>query len=443
MTHAESQDLLLDLVYGELDAARAGELHAHLAGCEECRKEKAAIDGTRAAAAPVRESEEPSEAFDERVMRAARAQAQLEHDGNIGEVVEVSGSVKPLGIEPADIDAMAPVKARATGRKRPRWMMPAAVGGSLAAAAALALVVGTTLQANRPSQAADQARYEIKVQPAAPPPDTSLARAQPPQAESAAPRPPPAPEPAPLPPAPGASASRQRARTEEGSGGDAEPAKKAPLAKKQSAPPAQAGPERPLAAHDSAQAAAAGPSSGAPAQGQPASKATAPSRGEGVATDPRDRLGARAPSIPGPPVVASAKPSAEGRSAQATGAVRQESAIAQTQVEERPEAVEDRAREARHSGDYAEAAALYRRAAQLHRQRGAAASLAAWDLAHAVECLAASGQFEEARKVRDDLNAAYPAEETARTAAARVLRTVEPASRSAPQTPAELAPVQR
>lgn len=438
MTHAESQDLLLDLVYGELDAARAAELQAHLAGCEECRKEKAAIDGTRAAAAPVRESEEPSGGFDERVMRAARAQAQLEHDGNIGEVVEVSGSVKPLGLEPADIDAMAEVKARAAGRKRPRWMMPAAIGGSVAAAAALALVVGTTLQTDRHPPAADQARYEIKVQPAAPPPDSSPAQPPP---EAAAPRPPPAPEPAPLPPA--APAARHRARIEEGSGGDVEPAKKAPLAKKESAPPAQAAPQRPRVANDGAQPAGGGPSADAPAQGQAAAKAAAPPRSEGSATNQRGDLGASAPSIPGPPVVASAKPSAERRSAQAMGAARQESAVAQAAVDERPEAVEERARDARHAGDYAEAAALYRRAAQLHRQRGAVASLAAWDLAHAVECLAASGQFEEARKVRDDLSAVYPAEETARTAAARVLRTVEPASRSAPQPPGELAPVQR
>ena len=33
MTHTESQDLLLDLAYGDLDAARAAEVESHLSGC--------------------------------------------------------------------------------------------------------------------------------------------------------------------------------------------------------------------------------------------------------------------------------------------------------------------------------------------------------------------------------------------------------------------------
>ena len=114
-----------------MDEARAGEVRGHLAGCEECRKEKAEIDRTRRMTAPLRQSEQPSEGFDDRVLRAARVQAQLEHDGNIGQVVEVSGSVKALGIEAKDIDATAPVKIRGAERGRPRWFMPAAVGGSV------------------------------------------------------------------------------------------------------------------------------------------------------------------------------------------------------------------------------------------------------------------------------------------------------------------------
>src|SRR3989475_7566341 len=58
MTHAESQDLLLDLAYGELDAARAAEVESHLSGCAECRKEKAALDEARRMAAHFRELEE-------------------------------------------------------------------------------------------------------------------------------------------------------------------------------------------------------------------------------------------------------------------------------------------------------------------------------------------------------------------------------------------------
>ena len=172
MTHAESQDLLLDLAYGELDAARAAEVESHLSGCAECRKEKAALDEARRMAAPLRELEEPSPAFDEPILRAARAQAQLEHDGNIGQVIEVTGTVRPMGLDAARVDAHGPVKARPIERRRPRWAVRAALGGSVAAAAALALVVGNTLEtrknAEKAAAAARTGEFEIHVQPGAP-----------------------------------------------------------------------------------------------------------------------------------------------------------------------------------------------------------------------------------------------------------------------------------
>jgi len=171
MTHAESQDLLLDLAYGELDAVRAAEVEQHLSSCPECRKEKAALEEARRMAAPVRELEQPSAGFDERILRAARAQAQLEHDGNVGQVIEVTGSVRPLGVDVARIDAHGPVKARSAERPRPRWMVRTAVAGSVAAAAALALVVGNTLETRRNAErvaAAHSSDFEIRVQPAAP-----------------------------------------------------------------------------------------------------------------------------------------------------------------------------------------------------------------------------------------------------------------------------------
>src|SRR5205814_905927 len=62
--------------------------------------------------------------------------------------------------------------------------------------------------------------------------------------------------------------------------------------------------------------------------------------------------------------------------------------------------VEANAQQARHAGNYLAAASLYREAAAM-RQRGNDSSTAAWNLAHAVECLSAAGQFAEARKVRD------------------------------------------
>ena len=73
MTHSESQDLLLDLAYGELDAQRAAEVASHVEACEECRKEKAALEETRRMAAPLRDLEEPSPGFDDRILAAARA----------------------------------------------------------------------------------------------------------------------------------------------------------------------------------------------------------------------------------------------------------------------------------------------------------------------------------------------------------------------------------
>ena len=86
--------------------------------------------------------------------------------------------------------------------------------------------------------------------------------------------------------------------------------------------------------------------------------------------------------------------------------------------------VEANAQQARHAGNYLAAASLYREAAAM-RQRGNDSSTAAWNLAHAVECLSAAGQFDEARKVRDELVRLYPSETTALSAAARALRQVD------------------
>ena len=135
-------------------------------------KSAQALEDARRMAAPIRELEQPSPGFDERILRAARAQAQLEHDGNVGQVIEVTGSVRPLGVDVARIDAHGPVKARSAERPRPRWIVRTAVAGSVAAAAALALVVGNTLETRRNAEkvaAAHSSDFEIRVQPAVPP----------------------------------------------------------------------------------------------------------------------------------------------------------------------------------------------------------------------------------------------------------------------------------
>ena len=91
---------------------------------------------------------------------------------------------------------------------------------------------------------------------------------------------------------------------------------------------------------------------------------------------------------------------------------------------------ESSAQQARHAGNYLLAADLYRRAADARRQEKDLGS-AAWNLAHAVECLSAAGRFDDARQVRDELGRTYPSEATALSAARRALREVEPAQPAA------------
>jgi hypothetical protein len=93
------------------------------------------------------------------------------------------------------------------------------------------------------------------------------------------------------------------------------------------------------------------------------------------------------------------------------------------------DAVEANAQQARHAANYLQAASLYRDAATLRRRQNDPAG-AAWNLAHAVECLAAVGRFDEARQVRDELVRLFPAESAPLSAVRRALRDAE-----APVTP--------
>lgn len=326
MTHAESRALLLELSCGELAPAVAAEVAAHVEACAECLRERTGIDRIRAVTAPLRESEEPPPDFDDRVLAAARAQAQLDHDGVVGQVVEVSGSVKPLGIEAARIDASAQVTAapRPSGSGRSvRFLL----AGAAAAALALAIFVGTSRRERVPSGrlTAAPGEYQIHIRPA-----------------------PGEPEPVAAPPGPAAGT----------------PAASAPGA----APP-------------------------------PAKAAAAP-----AATAARAELPA-----------ATAK--GTGAERRAAGAVPEETAQGPA-----PEALEKQAQDARHAGRYLDAAALYRSAAPLR----AGAQSAAWDLAHAVECLAAAGSFEEASQVREELRRLHPDGSEPIAAADRALREVAP-----------------
>jgi len=91
--------------------------------------------------------------------------------------------------------------------------------------------------------------------------------------------------------------------------------------------------------------------------------------------------------------------------------------------------LEKNAQDERHRGRYTLAASLYRRAAFV---RGAGSAEGAWDLAHAIECLAAAGSFDEARQIRAELFRLHPNERTAYSAANRALREAD-----APGPPAD------
>lgn len=84
--------------------------------------------------------------------------------------------------------------------------------------------------------------------------------------------------------------------------------------------------------------------------------------------------------------------------------------------------MEEDASAARRRGDYVRAAALYREASALRRPADPAR--AAWDMAHAVECLAAGGQVDEAIGARKELLRVFPGQTGPKAAADSALRSV-------------------
>ena len=199
MTGEHVQDLLLDLAYGELPADRAAEVEAHLATCEVCRAERDEMARTRALVAPLRSLEEPRPGFDERIIKSARAEAGLQADGTPGTTIEVSGSVKPLGLQAARVDPLAPgVKvARKEVSKRVLWRRRAIAGASIAGAAAVALIVATS-SVRRPSVDRSAEVPELKVRAptvaSGPGSEDSLAAKDLPRTQSAPIAPPPLPQ---------------------------------------------------------------------------------------------------------------------------------------------------------------------------------------------------------------------------------------------------------
>ena len=176
MTCAQVQELLLDLAYGELDDARAAEAQAHLVTCAACRKELAQIAGVRTLMAPAMVAQQPRPAIDEVILRAARDEAKLLAVGTDQassdqapagtrrppgpRVVEVAGSVTaPQAVAPVDVYASVAPRAPEGPSKRRRWLVRAAISGSLAAVAGLVLVVGGTMR-SLPTRTAESVAAE-------------------------------------------------------------------------------------------------------------------------------------------------------------------------------------------------------------------------------------------------------------------------------------------
>ena len=438
MTHAESQDLLLDLAYGELDPAREQEVLGHLAGCDECQREKAALDEARRLTAPLRELEEPSHGFDDRILAAARTQAQMDHGGNIGQVIEVSGNVRPLGLEPARIDAHGPIAARQE-RRKPRWVVRVALGGSVAAAAALALVVSTTLQNKHAEEmaraaASDKSAFQIRVQPApvAVAENEALRDAQrnePPKLEQVH-----AVRPVEKRAAVGAKnkdVAGVVGGNPQGSGGDAFDAvasASAPAGANQIGGAGQSGggqvaQKKQFLAPPKAAVAA-------PEEQNRPEPAPAPKEA------PEARVEAKSEAVAAAP-----PPPAEKRAVAPVMAQAPALALKTAAADDRTAAqLEAEAQAARHAGKYALAASLYQKAAAMRREAGDQAESPAWDLTHAVECYAAAGLFDDAFRVRDQLQKLYTDEKTAISAANRVLREVDTTPAAAAKAPSPTPP---
>jgi anti-sigma factor RsiW len=426
MTSDHVQDLLLDLAYGELPADRAAEVEAHLATCEVCRAERDGLVRTRALVGPLRSLEEPSAGFDERIVKSARAEAGLQADGTPGPTIEVSGSVKPLGLQAGRVDPLAAgVRvAKKEISKRTVWLRRATVGASIAGAAAVALFVASSVQQKRVDRAEEVPELKVRA-PAVEGVRASneSTQAKVPQKTESGPQ---APAPAPQgsggdlavvpPPAPPPAASSQQQLAEAPKKADAPPRRSAPpgtISKDQTEivpygrnartfdqlPAAQ--PPPPSAAAGATEATRAAPADRSVAIPS-REKAAPPETRSAPAERQRGEVqtGRQIASVPSRPEAGLAK------------------AAAGADLD--PDRLEESAGDARREGSYARAAELYQLASGIRRAKNDS-SRAAWDLAHAVECLAAASKLGEASDVRGELMRSYPSEEGPLRAADRAL----------------------
>ena len=442
MNCAESQDLLLDLAYGELPPARAAEVQEHVLGCASCRAEKEQLDDARRAAAPLRDLEEPPAGFDEPILRAARAEAGMQADGTPGPVVEVAASVKPLGLQAARLDPHARMRGGAE-RPRPRWWRRAAVVGSIAAAAGLAVVVTSSITTRAPPAPREEVEPIQVRAPGAPVPtaldhalsagDERTALAEKKYAPSGEPVPaqPPARHAAKKDTNAQPAKARPERRDAEGPAAREEdrlvPTSSAEHLLKELPPhKAPANDSLALRSRASAPAAAKAPAASPPAKtdaAPPPEIEKAPPAMKVEEAPPRPR----AKGVVGTPASSAGQ---QGREAAVSDELPPPGAVSGTlsgrrfaeEVPADPEQLEDRASAARRRGEYARAASLYRDASALRRQSDPAR--AAWDMAHAVECLAAGGQVDEAVAVRKELLRTFPDHTGPKAAADSALRSM-------------------
>ena len=169
-------------------------------------------------------------------------------------------------------------------------------------------------------------------------------------------------------------------------------------------------------------------SDASPAQGLRAVVGSAP------AAPPAKQVPPAGQPLPPPATVREARPQSQERAKEPAPARRTAVAAADAipgvveapgERRDAPDLLEDQASSARRRGVYASAADLYRSASTLRKQSGDDAR-AAWDLAHAVECLAAGSQVANALSLREELRRSFPNHAGPQSAANAALRYAAP-----------------
>jgi hypothetical protein len=106
-SHEETQGRLLDLVYGEVEGFERAALEAHVGSCERCRRELAALGGTRAKVRAALVEEAAPSGVHARILRAA------------AEAVASSSEAPAIVVPPAAVAAPSAVVAPSPASRVP------------------------------------------------------------------------------------------------------------------------------------------------------------------------------------------------------------------------------------------------------------------------------------------------------------------------------------